>query len=121
MICRLWLTGLVVPYTRMTQGSKWTPRARRYLDWQGAARLELRAQMATHGWQMIPRGEPLQAWICIRPVSHRRDLDNCIKAVLDAAQGVVFEDDRWIDQITAWQARGETGVTLGVGRVGERP
>ena len=50
--------------------------------------------------EMIPRGTPLAVEIYIHPANHRRDIDNELKALLDAAQGIVFEDDRWVDEVT---------------------
>ena len=34
-------------------------------------------------------------------LGYKSDLDNIVKAVLDACQGTVFKDDRWVDYIEA--------------------
>jgi Holliday junction resolvase RusA-like endonuclease len=93
----------------MTQRSKWTSRARRYLDSQHELALAFRVAMSRSGWMMIQRGNPLHVTIIIEHAGgfHNRDLDNEVKAILDAAQGVVFEDDRWVDDIEAWRTDGD--------------
>lgn len=94
------LTGRFKPYVRMTQKSKFAdPEAKAYLASKDALGFQMLQQMVASGWELIPRGIPLGVLIVIQPVLHNRDLDNEIKAVLDAAQGVVFEDDRWVDVI----------------------
>jgi crossover junction endodeoxyribonuclease RusA len=100
----LWLhvLGKPVPYVRMTQRGKFVrPEAKRYLASKDALALQMRSQMGSH----TPLGrEPLvvhlEFWYASGP-DHRRDLDNEIKAVLDAGNGIVWEDDRWIDVIVA--------------------
>ena len=97
----LLLAGPIVPYTRMTQGSLWTERSKRYLASQDALRVQMQAGMARNGWAMYQKGIPLRVrihfWWCL----HNRDIDNETKAVLDAAKGVLFADDRWVDEIVA--------------------
>ena len=85
-------------------------RAQEYLSSQRNLANEFKRQMDEQGFTMIPRGGPIEVmWLAIHHAHgfHNRDLDNEIKAVLDAAQGVVFEDDRWIDEISAWRQRGD--------------
>ncbi len=98
----LGLLGKPVPYVRMTQRGKFVkPEAKRYLASKDALARQMRIQMGGHE----PLGrEPLivhlEFWYTSGP-DHRRDLDNEIKAVLDAGNGIVWEDDRWIDVIVA--------------------
>lgn len=96
------LQGKPVPYVRMTQRGKFVrPEAKRYLASKAWLANQMRAQMA--GRPPLGR-EPLivhlEFWYTRGP-DHRRDLDNEIKAVLDAGNGIVWEDDRWIDVIVA--------------------
>jgi len=101
------LSGPFKPYVRMTQRGKWVkPAAQEYLSSKAALALQFRQQMAG---EMIERGSPLSASIEIEHAQrfNHRDLDNEVKAILDAAQGVVFENDCWIDQITAWRWLGQ--------------
>lgn len=96
------LTGRFKPYVRMTQKSKYAdPQAVEYLASKDALGFLMLQQMAAQEWEMMPRGTPLGVMIVIQPVMHTRDLDNEIKAVLDAATGIVFEDDRWVDAVFA--------------------
>ena len=94
------LAGPIVPYTRMTQGSLWTERSKRYLASQDALRVQMQAGMARNGWKPYQKGLPLQVRIVFGWRLHNRDIDNEAKAILDAAKGILFDDDRWIDRLT---------------------
>lgn len=102
---KLHIAGKPVPYVRMTQRGKFVdPAAKRYLASKEAIALQLRSQM--RGREPFGR-EPLVVALWFHYVDgadHRRDLDNEIKAVLDAANGIVYEDDRWIDVVQAMRA-----------------
>jgi crossover junction endodeoxyribonuclease RusA len=114
------LRGPFVPYVRMTQRGKWVKaRAQEYLASKDALGWQFKEQMQQNEWEMIPRGMPLSVTIGIVRTEglHTRDLDNEVKAILDAAQGIVFEDDRWIDVLRAHRERGGDDVTTVV--VGE--
>lgn len=93
----------IVPKVRMTQRSKFVdPRAQEYLVSKAAIQYELKNQMAYRNLDLFPDKTPLSAvMIFYRPKMHLCDLDNLIKSVLDAAQGVLFKDDRWVDLIIA--------------------
>lgn len=88
----------VMPYVRMTQKGKWKPQAQKYLASQGQLRLLLQNQMQ-HGLQPIPDKTPFYLRVVFyEPViRHNRDVDNMVKAVLDAAQGICFVNDMWCD------------------------
>jgi len=111
---KFYLLGRFKPYVRMTQRSKWVDKeALAYLASKDVMANQVREQMQQHGWEMIPRGRPLWVEIDVLRTRHNRDLDNEIKAILDAAQGVAFEDDRWVDAIDARrQDTSVDGVTL---------
>ena len=92
----------VIPYVRMTRRGKHArPNARRYLAHQQDLAWEMRRRLMG----VAPLGrEPLQVSITILtdgPAPHNCDLDNQVKAILDAAKGILFEDDRWVDRIVA--------------------
>jgi Holliday junction resolvase RusA-like endonuclease len=106
----------------MTQGGKFSdPQAQRYLASQEALRVQMKAQMAAIGAEMLPAKTRLEVEAAIR-TDRKGDLDNIVKAILDAAQGVAICDDRWVDWISAerWvadpgedhAARVEIGVVL---------
>ena len=113
------LAGPVVPYTRMTQGSLWTDRSRRYLASQAALRLQMQSQMAANGWTMYPARVPLSLRVVFGWCVHTHDLSNLVKAVEDAANKVLWADDRWIDEITATrEAWDNLGLELWVRETG---
>lgn len=87
-----------MPYVRMTQRSKWTDRAQAYLASQQQIGMLIRAQSKG---KMFPPRTPLRLSImffCRRGTMHNRDLNNLVKALEDACNGVIWDDDRWIDQ-----------------------
>jgi len=45
------------------------------------------------------------------PKKLRGDLDNYVKCVLDALQGVAFKNDRQIDKLTAFRRKGDDYLT----------
>lgn len=100
MIYSFTLSGRVHPYTRMTRRGQWVdPAARAYKDSQHALAWQYRAQMLDHGWPMLPGRTPLRVTVEIEMPArlHCQDGDNQLKALIDAAQGVVFPNDLWID------------------------
>jgi Holliday junction resolvase RusA-like endonuclease len=109
------LAGPVVPYTRMTRGSLWTDRSKRYLASQAALRLQMQSEMALNGWTMFPARLPLQVRIAFGWCVHTHDLSNLLKAVEDAGNKIVWSDDRWIDRIeTSRETWGNLGLELWV-------
>ena len=101
--------GCFKPYVRMTQKGKWVkPDAQEYLSSQHRIAHGLKAIMAENGWTMIPKGKSLSVTLGIHHSHgvHGRDLDNETKAIIDSAQGIVFANDQWIDQITTFRQRG---------------
>ena len=94
------------PYVRMTQRGKFVrPEAQAYLASKDALQLQLNQQMVD--LPMLSESTPLHVDILIDH-AHRfnnRDLDNEIKAILDAMQGIVFKNDCWIDRISARRVR----------------
>ena len=105
------LLGRIKPFVRMTQRGKWVdPQAQAYLASKEHLAWQMLQQMQANEWEMIPRGIPLGTVILIQPARHNSDLDNLAKAMLDAAQGVVFEDDRWVDVIIAARHDGKEEI-----------
>ena len=90
------------PYVRMTSRGKFVkPEAQEYLESQSALAWEFKRAMLDHGWEMLPPQTPLCVRIHIEMPTrlHKQDLDNQIKAAADAAQGIVFQNDLWIDDL----------------------
>jgi Holliday junction resolvase RusA-like endonuclease len=85
----------------MTQRSKHAdPRAQRYLSSKNAIGWQFKEQMQALGYVMLdgqtPFGVSLQAE---HSAGHQVDLDNILKAVLDAGNKILYPDDRWCDEI----------------------
>lgn len=95
----------IKPYVRMTQRGKYVNKqAQEYLTSKQILQVRMREKMQLAGYEMMPASEPLSVTIqVVAPVSqgHRADLDNIIKAVLDAGNDILYSDDRWIDTIIA--------------------
>ena len=114
------LKGYIVPAVRMTQRSKWSPRAKRYLTSQTKIGWRLKLQMRENDWEMLPESTPLWASIIIHRAGglHTCDLDNQVKAILDAAQGIVFKNDLWIDDIKAQRMLSDDKIDWAEFRIG---
>lgn len=91
-----------MPYVRMTRKGKYVqPRAQAYMANQEMLRLEIKNQMQLQGLDMLPTQTPLGIGIVFAVTKdlHTKDLSNLFKAVEDAMQGVVYQNDCWVDQI----------------------
>jgi len=96
------LLGRIKPYVRMTQRGKWVDaQAKEYLASKQHLAWQMPEQMQDNEWELVARGVPLGAVMVIQPALHNCDLDNLAKAILDAARGIVFEHDRWVDAVIA--------------------
>lgn len=102
------IKGEIKPYVRMTRRGKWgSPQAQEYLASKAAIQMQLKEQIQ-RGADTKNRFPALgrvpirvRLWIRVSERLHTKDLDNQIKAVLDACNGIVWADDRWIDDIAA--------------------
>lgn len=107
------LTGPIRPYTRMTRRSKYINKAAvAYNHDQTRLKWEIREQMSRHGWQRIERGTPLAIGVSITMTGrlHCQDADNQLKAVIDALQGIVFENDLWVDFANIYRELGDADL-----------
>jgi len=97
------LTGAFTPYVRMTRRGKFVqPRAQEYIASQSALEIQYANQMALNDWEILPAHTPLSISILVfMPANHLhcQDADNQLKALIDAAKGIVFPSDMWIDEI----------------------
>jgi Holliday junction resolvase RusA-like endonuclease len=91
----------IKPYVRMTQKSKFVdPRAQEYLNSKEALAWHFKLTLAEHGWDPIPGQTPFKVEIVLyHTAGHRADLDNILKAILDAGNGIIYPDDRWCRKI----------------------
>ena len=93
------IEGEIIPYVRMTRRGKYNdPLAQDYMTSQTAIQWQLNCQMVDRNLPMLPMQTPLAVSIIVETKrGHTFDTDNAAKAVLDAAQGIVFGNDLWID------------------------
>lgn len=94
-------TDKIKPYVRMTQKGKWVdPQAREYMNSKGQLASVLRFQMLRYVWEPIPPKTPFAVSLTYQaPNVFQFDLDNVFKAVMDAANGICFSDDRWCVEV----------------------
>lgn len=97
------LKDKIIPYVRMTRRGKWVDkRAQEYLS----NKAWLVHQIKEQGCQMLAEKTPLAVSIVIEtPTPYKGDLDNLVKAILDASQHIVFRNDCWIREIHACRAK----------------
>jgi len=90
----------LIPAVRQTQASAHrNPRARKYNAQQGTIRDLVVLQMRANGLNPAPANLRLQARVQVRRKLTRSDVDNLLKAALDALQGGPYENDLCI-----WEA-----------------
>jgi|SRR5690625_553689 len=92
--------GRAIPAVRMTQRSKFTPRAQRYLAYKGQV-----GWIAKQHFQGQPTDKPigisLTVYLC---GGNQGDIDNYFKSIADSLNKIVYEDDRQIKIIKAIKA-----------------
>ena len=94
----------------MTQRGKFVKvNAQEYLSSKDYIGWQLKEQMQQYGWTMLPTQTPLFVRVVfyIPRRMHGCDIDNLAKAALDAAQGIVFKDDRWVDALNVYREYGD--------------
>jgi Holliday junction resolvase RusA-like endonuclease len=94
----------------MTQGALWRDDAQRYLASQTELKTLLQGSMAANGWEMYLRKVPLQLRVAFGWAVHTHDLSNLLKALEDAGNKIVWQDDRWIDRIDTWRVPAGNGL-----------
>jgi Holliday junction resolvase RusA-like endonuclease len=112
--CKGFIAIMPQPAVRMTGRSLWNSRSRRYLDYKSVIGIELKKT----------RPVCIQGEIYIRLQFHfkgacRSDIDNLFKAFTDAANNILWDDDRQIkhaqiDIIENEPVEGITYVVAGV-------
>lgn len=95
---------------RMGRNRGYQPK--RITDWQNQVSLEARKAMGQRKpWTSDDLSVTIDFYL---PDRRRRDLDNLSKAVLDACNGIVWEDDQQITRLVLCKffRSGELGVTV---------
>lgn len=84
-------------YRRFTYGGRTMDVITRHAKaWMEQAAWAARQAALESGWSLVPKGQKVvvKLWFWW-PNRTRRDTHNALKALLDAWQGVLYEDDYW--------------------------
>lgn len=117
------LEGKVVPYTRRTFKGKYSDAAKRYHASQNAIGWQYKIQLREFDWPMMPTQTPLFLEVDYQVPEriHTFDFDNVLKALSDAAQGIVFKNDLWVDELHATRRLGsDYRATISIGTKGDK-
>jgi crossover junction endodeoxyribonuclease RusA len=109
------IEGRPMPAVRMTRRSKFVdPRAQAYLASKTDIQYQLKAQMIEKDYKMLAGQTPLGVVIAVSYTSHKNnhDLDNIVKNLQDSMQGIVYQNDCWIDHISATRKLGKRDKTI---------
>ena len=94
----------IIPYVRMTQRGKFkSKQARKYMKNQKHLGWFLYEATRMAKWEATD--DPIRL-MCVFNISKRasvKDLSNLVKAVEDAGNGILWEDDRFITQLEAYK------------------
>lgn len=103
------IRGEIMPYVRTRRGGyRLDKYAARYKSQEASLKWLMQNAMQRSIEPMLPGQTSLEVIINIhkKPL-HHCDLDNLVKALLDAANKVVYPDDAWIDYIRAGRTLAE--------------
>ncbi len=88
------------PRPRVARGKKaYFPK--RYTDWLDSARVEAYRACGRPLWE-----GPVSVTVVFYGARANADIDNLLKSVLDAIQGVIIVDDKQADAVDAWRVSG---------------
>ena len=88
--------GRAVPAVRMTQRSKYTRRAQRYLAYKKQVGWVARQHYKGGRPSKKPIGIGIKVYLC---GGNQGDIDNYFKSIADSLNKIVYEDDRQVNTI----------------------
>ena len=103
------------PRPRVSKHGTYYPKA--YQEWLSAAKVLLRQACVKQNGGRLMEGD-VTVVVAFTGARANADIDNLCKSVLDAAQGMVFEDDRQVVRLEA-QKRKRTTVAWTAVRIEE--
>lgn len=104
-LCNFSVSGRAIPAVRMTQRSKYTPRAQRYLKYKNQVAWKARASY---------KGKPTSGDVGINlniylHGGNQGDVDNYFKSISDSLNKIVYVDDRQVKEMSARKLDCEKG------------
>lgn len=90
---------------RFSNGHTYTPRETQ--DYENQVRFMVKSQMDQNGWEPFQDHASMEVWFTFgrkefkKYHNSRPDIDNLLKAVQDALNGVLYRDDSIITEISA--------------------
>lgn len=97
LICNFTVPGRAVPAVRMTQRSKFTNQAKRYLVYKN-----LVAWIARSKYRKKPVTSDVKVEVDIYLMGGiQGDIDNYFKAITDSLNEIVYKDDRQVKEMKA--------------------
>ena len=100
------IPGQPVPCPRPRVSRHGTYYPQRYIDWLSGARALLRDACVRQNKGTLLAGR-LSMTMHFTGAAANVDTDNLIKACLDAGQGQVYENDRQVKHVEAWNKDGD--------------
>lgn len=105
----------VKPYVRMTQRGKFVkPEALEYLASKDALAFAMKNSLQLRQEQAFKKEAFALNFTYYAPDLYTYDLDNLIKAVLDAGNKIFWQDDRYCVRVRAFKERGPYCLDLEV-------
>ena len=104
IVCEI--PGRPVPCPRPRVSRKGTYYPKRYTDWLSGAKALLRDACVRQNKGKLIEGH-LSMTMYFTGAAANVDTDNLIKACLDAGQGQVYENDRQVKHVEAWNKDGD--------------
>ena len=96
-ICKFVVPGRAIPAVRMTQKTKWSKYAQRYLNYKSQV-----------GWaaKQSYKGDPVTSDVSVEidfylSGGNQGDIDNYFKSITDSLNKIVYVDDRQVKKMIA--------------------
>ena len=108
------IEGEIIPYVRTTRkAASFNERNLRYANSLGGIRVQVNNQMALRNYEKIPDRTSFIVYALFQSKSRlwTFDVDNKLKAIVDALQGHVFRSDLWLRETWGRKELGTDDMT----------